>query len=201
MLRLNYSWTENALRVTTLNIEHTGHEVSANHYTRFASKTKRQCLSSPPISFKSSPMQKSSESTEDRQNLLLRQLSPMASLAVAKSEFFPTTPNNFFPLTMSSLFEFLAASHQQNRQNWQSYSNLINNNHHSATNVVVDDKRTDDERFTVVHPVLQNLTDHLLGLKGSEFDERVNDLKMILSKWVLSPTPTVEIENQSETFK
>lgn len=28
MLRLNFSWSDNVLRITTLNAEHTGHDVN-----------------------------------------------------------------------------------------------------------------------------------------------------------------------------
>lgn len=32
MLRLNYSWSDNLLRITTLNADHTGHELSADSF-------------------------------------------------------------------------------------------------------------------------------------------------------------------------
>lgn len=43
MLRLNYSWTENCLRITTLNEQHTGHETSPEAFGKFSSKVKRFC--------------------------------------------------------------------------------------------------------------------------------------------------------------
>uniref|UniRef100_A0A914ZRD4 ZSWIM3 N-terminal domain-containing protein n=1 Tax=Parascaris univalens TaxID=6257 RepID=A0A914ZRD4_PARUN len=41
MLRLNFNWAENALRITTLNDQHTGHDLSADSYAKIASKIRR----------------------------------------------------------------------------------------------------------------------------------------------------------------
>ncbi|KRX36474.1 hypothetical protein T09_5928, partial [Trichinella sp. T9] len=41
MLRLNYSWSERTLRITTLHEKHTGHAVSAQAYKEFLEKSKR----------------------------------------------------------------------------------------------------------------------------------------------------------------
>lgn len=41
MLRLNFSWSDNSLRITTLNEQHTGHEISADSYSKFSSKVRR----------------------------------------------------------------------------------------------------------------------------------------------------------------
>lgn len=207
MLRLNYSWTENALRVTTLNIEHTGHEVSAAQYSRFASKSKRQCVSLPntpipattptstycnentstsPKVHCSTVRQQSVSPTAQEQslsNLQQMRLSLFASrqLAAPKFDFYPNA--NFFHL--NTFLQLIAAEQQRKRQNLQFYANNFANNNNLQTTYtkVVDDQRSDDERFSLMHPVLQNLTDHLLSLQGKEFDERMEDLKEVLSKW------------------
>ncbi|VDK49171.1 unnamed protein product [Anisakis simplex] len=41
MLRLNFNWAENALRITTLNDQHTGHDLSADSYAKIACKIRR----------------------------------------------------------------------------------------------------------------------------------------------------------------
>lgn len=40
MLRLNYSWGDNVLRITTLHAEHTGHELSTEAFGRFSTKVR-----------------------------------------------------------------------------------------------------------------------------------------------------------------
>lgn len=41
MLRLNFNYSENALRITTLNDVHTGHEVTAENYARISAKVRK----------------------------------------------------------------------------------------------------------------------------------------------------------------
>uniref|UniRef100_A0A5S6QJV0 FAR1 domain-containing protein n=1 Tax=Trichuris muris TaxID=70415 RepID=A0A5S6QJV0_TRIMR len=134
MLRLNYSWSENALRLTTLCSVHTGHETSPEAYQQFSGK---RVVRSAGIA----AVAESKSSGSDQENQ-------------------PDTPP---PLPC----------HSPTGLRYQQWSNDDDG----------EDQRSDEDRFEMIHAVLQGLSDHLLRLQGAPFDARLTELHMMLRKW------------------
>ncbi|KFD47382.1 hypothetical protein M514_11745 [Trichuris suis] len=136
MLRLNYSWSENALRLTTLCAVHTGHETSPEAYQQFSGKRVVRSASVVAIT-------ESRSSGSDQENQ-------------------PDSPPPS-PLPCHSPTGFRC-------QQWSNQD-------------CSDDQRSDEDRFEMIHAVLQGLSDHLLRLEGTPFDARLTELHMMLRKW------------------
>lgn len=68
MLRLNFNWAENALRITTLHDQHTSHDLSAESYAKIASKLRRF---SPTSTSDRSPVIRRPQAQHPLQNPLL----------------------------------------------------------------------------------------------------------------------------------
>jgi len=47
---------------------------------------------------------------------------------------------------------------------------------------------------------MQTLTQHLASARGFDFDEKLRDLKAILKKWQLIPTPPTPIATSAPNF-
>ncbi|KRX68628.1 Cell growth-regulating nucleolar protein [Trichinella sp. T9] len=160
MLRLTYSWEEHALRIATLRDEHSGHSVSAEAYKKFAEKCRkhrRQNLANATWSF--SP--------------------PLPSTIFANSQTLESISNrNVGPF-----------SDQDNRLVTAEIAidksvSVVNDKQTNKEKVELSIiPRTDEERFQMIHVVLQNLCDHLLETEDARFDEKLGLLDAIYSQW------------------
>ncbi|KRY40928.1 Cell growth-regulating nucleolar protein [Trichinella spiralis] len=155
-----YRWDEHALRIATLHDEHSGHSVSAEAYKKFAEKCRRhrrQNLANTPWSF--SP--------------------PLPSTVFANSQTLESISNrNVGPF-----------SDQDNRSATAEIAtdksvSVVNDKQANKEKVEPSTTpRTDEERFQMIHVVLQNLCDHLLETEDARFDEKLAQLTYIHSQW------------------
>ncbi|KRX26102.1 Cell growth-regulating nucleolar protein [Trichinella nelsoni] len=155
-----YRWEEHALRIATLHDEHSGHSVSAEAYKKFAEKCKRhrrQNLANPTWSF--SP--------------------PLPSTVFANSQTLESISNrNVGPF-----------SDQDNRSATAEIAidksvSVVNDKQANEKKVEPSTTlRTDEERFQMIHVVLQKLCDHLLKTEDARFDEKLVQLNTIHSQW------------------
>ncbi len=45
------------------------------------------------------------------------------------------------------------------------------------------DRCSDEERFQLMHVMLQEVTDHIMWCRGKEFDQKLQQLKLTLKSW------------------
>ncbi|KRZ14201.1 hypothetical protein T11_6253, partial [Trichinella zimbabwensis] len=162
MLRLNYSWSEHTLRLTTLHEEHSGHAVSSEAYKEFVEKSRRLGARQNPA------------------NVTRRLSAPLPSTAFANCQ------------TLEAIL-----NHNDGRFSDQENDSAAGK---SATDdesmAVVDGEqaneekvepsstpRTDEERFQMIHVVLQSLCDDLLETEDTQLDEKLAQLAALHSQW------------------
>ncbi|KRY12539.1 hypothetical protein T12_10181 [Trichinella patagoniensis] len=161
MLRLNYSWSERTLRITTLHEEHTGHAVSAQAYIEFVEKSKRfgaRQNSASGIRRFSAPL--SSTAFANCQTLE----------AILKNNSSPLSDKENDPAAAESAAEASMAivdSVEANEEKVEPPSS----------------PRTDEERFQIIHVVLQSLCDDLLETEDAELDAKLAQLAALHSQW------------------
>ncbi len=177
MLRVNFSWSENVLRITTLNPVHTGHEVSADAYSRFSTKVRRTCSGTPepkpyvPVIIK--------------QEIPVLTPPPASPPVLAKPKPTYSAPQPLASQPAPALAMLLAS---QKENTWNSLANSLAFGYGlfgppQALPLDLTDKRTDEERFQEMHAILQGLTDSLMSCKGPEFDTKLRQLQNIYRSW------------------
>ncbi|KRX69357.1 hypothetical protein T06_1803 [Trichinella sp. T6] len=161
MLRLNYSWSERTLRITTLHEEHTGHAVSAQAYKEFLEKSKR--------------------------------FGPRRNPANDTRRFSAALPST--ALTSCHTLEALLNPNDSPLSDKENDSATVESA--AEDSVVIEDgverneekvelsssPRTDEERFQIIHAVLQGLCDNLLESEDAELDEKLAQLAALHSQW------------------
>ncbi|KRY00659.1 hypothetical protein T4A_775 [Trichinella pseudospiralis] len=161
MLRLNYSWSEHTLRITTLHEEHKGHAVSAQAYKEFLEKSKRFGV---------------------RQNLAnaTRRLSaPVPSTAFANCQ------------TLEAILNCNDDSHSDKENDSTAAESAAEDSMSEFNGVDINEgkvepsslPRTDEERFQNIHVVLQSLCDDLLETEDAQLDEKLAQLSALHSQW------------------
>ncbi|KRX75302.1 hypothetical protein T06_15890 [Trichinella sp. T6] len=156
-----YRWSERTLRITTLHEEHTGHAVSAQAYTEFVEKSKRfgaRQNSAKGIRRFSAPL--SSTAFANCQTLE----------AILNHNSSPHSDKENDPAAAESAAEASMAivdSVEANEENVEPSSS----------------PRTDEERFQIIHVVLQSLCDNLLESEDAELDEKLAQLAALHSQW------------------
>ncbi|KRZ80615.1 hypothetical protein T10_2961 [Trichinella papuae] len=154
-LRLNYIWTANVMRVTSLTDEHNGHCLTPEVYKWFCMRKSRRS---------SSKIQTNEKEAE----------------ICIKDE--PTTDESQYefecPSSSCNGSEFSAEIN-----NWPDECADDGKIEESCSLESVEDDRTDDQRFESIHVVLQGLCDHLINLKGAMFDTHLEQLTVLMQKW------------------
>ncbi|KRZ71851.1 hypothetical protein T10_9931 [Trichinella papuae] len=157
MLRLNYSWSEHTLRITTLHEEHTGHAVSAQAYKEFVEKSKRFGARQNPA------------------NATRRLSAPVPSTAFANCQ------------TLEAILNCNDGSHSDKEND----STATEDSMSIADGVETNEEkvkpssspRTDEERFQIIHVVLQSLCDDLLETEDAQLNEKLVQLAALHSQW------------------
>ncbi|KRZ48291.1 hypothetical protein T02_3733 [Trichinella nativa] len=151
MLRLNYSWSERTLRITTLYEEHTGHAVSAQAYIQFVEKSKRF------------------GARQNSASGIRRFSAPLSSAAFVNCQTLEAILNhNSSPL--SDKENDPAAAEKSVEANEEKVE-------------LSSSPRTDEERFQIIHVVLQSLCDDLLETEDAGLDEKLAQLAALHSQW------------------
>ncbi|KRY12538.1 hypothetical protein T12_10181 [Trichinella patagoniensis] len=156
-----YRWSERTLRITTLHEEHTGHAVSAQAYIEFVEKSKRfgaRQNSASGIRRFSAPL--SSTAFANCQTLE----------AILKNNSSPLSDKENDPAAAESAAEASMAivdSVEANEEKVEPPSS----------------PRTDEERFQIIHVVLQSLCDDLLETEDAELDAKLAQLAALHSQW------------------
>ncbi|KRX69348.1 hypothetical protein T06_6169 [Trichinella sp. T6] len=161
MLRLNYSWSERTLRISTLHEKHTGHAVSAQAYKEFIEKSKRfgprrnpanetRCFSAPLPST-------ALTNCHTLEALLNRNDSPLSD-----KENDPAAVKS--AAGDSVVIEDGVEANEEKVEPSSS-------------------PRTDEERFQIIHVVLQSLCDDLLKTEDAGLDEKLAQLAALHSQW------------------
>ncbi|KRZ55198.1 hypothetical protein T02_7704 [Trichinella nativa] len=155
-LRLNYIWTANVMRVTSLTDEHNGHCLTPEVYKWFCMRKSRRSSSK------------------------IIQTSEKGEICIKEE---PTTDESQYefecPSSSCNGSEFSAEIN-----NWPDEGveeGKIEEN--GSLESTVEDDRTDDQRFESIHVVLQGLCDHLINLKGAMFDAHLEQLNVLMQKW------------------
>ncbi|KRY93712.1 hypothetical protein T4D_601 [Trichinella pseudospiralis] len=152
MLRLNYSWSDNALYISSLHEEHSGHPMSAENYEEFAAKCR--------------PHRK-----------------------IFNAPFPPTTFTNYptlEALLTSSVDPFFDQDNHSTAAESVIEKSIAVVNDEQADEEKVEPStsaRTDEERFEMIHVVLQSLCDHLLEADDTQLDEKLAQLAALHSQW------------------
>ncbi|KRZ33398.1 hypothetical protein T4B_3846, partial [Trichinella pseudospiralis] len=161
MLRLNYSWSEHTLRLTTLHEEHSGHAVSSQAYKEFVEKSRRLGARQNP------------------ENVIRRLSAPLSSTAFANCQTLEAILNrndgpfsdqeNDSTASKSAANESMAVvdSEQANEKKVEPSST----------------PRTDEERFQMIHVILQSLCDNLLETEDTQLDKKLAQLAVLHSQW------------------
>uniref|UniRef100_A0A914V994 FAR1 domain-containing protein n=1 Tax=Plectus sambesii TaxID=2011161 RepID=A0A914V994_9BILA len=213
MLRLNYSWSENALRITTLNSTHTGHDISADSYNKFAAKVRRP---SPGLTPERVPAKRPA-GHHQQQQVERKRATPALSLASnASSNPSPVPspkapPPAHLPLNIHQKENELLAANARLLPllsgilglpslpaSYHHYSSFVAQQQlqHQQESAIVtpgyvapldlsasNDQRSDEERFQEMHVTLQAVTDHLMQCRGAEFDAKLKQMRLVLKAW------------------
>ncbi|KRZ84576.1 hypothetical protein T08_7665 [Trichinella sp. T8] len=161
MLRLNYSCSERTLRITTLHEEHTGHDVSAQAYKEFLEKSKRF-----------GPRQNPENETR-------RFSAPLPSTTLTSCHTLEALLNrNDSPLSDK---ENDPATVESAARDSVVIEDGVETNEEKVE--LSSSPRTDEERFQIIHAVLQGLCDNLLESEDAELDEKLAQLSALHSQW------------------
>ncbi|KRX18505.1 hypothetical protein T07_12591 [Trichinella nelsoni] len=161
MLRLNYSWSERTLRITTLHEEHTGHAVSAQAYKEFVEKSKRF------------------GARQNSASGIRRFSAPLPSTAFANCQILePILNHNNSPLSDK---ENDPAAVKSAAEVSMAIVDSVKANEEKVE--PSSSPRTDEERFQIIHVVLQSLCDDLLETEDAGLDEKLAQLVALHSQW------------------
>ncbi|KRY45499.1 hypothetical protein T03_16217, partial [Trichinella britovi] len=161
MLRLNYSCSERTLRITTLHEEHTGHDVSAQAYKEFLEKSKRFGPRQNP------------------ENVTRRFSAPLPSTTLTSCHTLEALLNrNDSPLSDK---ENDPATVESAAEDSVVIEDGVEKNEEKVE--LSSSPRTDEERFQIIHAVLQGLCDNLLESEDAELDEKLAQLSALHSQW------------------
>ncbi|KRY41911.1 conserved hypothetical protein [Trichinella spiralis] len=155
-----YRWSEHTLRLTTLHEEHSGHDVSEEAYKEFAEKSRR---------------------FGTRQNLANATRRLSAQLL----------PNVFANCqTVEAILNRSDNSDQENNDSAAGKSvadksmAVVDGEQANAEKVKPSSTpRTDEDRFQMIHVVLQSLCDDLLVTEDTQLDEKLTQLAALHSQW------------------
>ncbi|KRY48393.1 hypothetical protein T03_11561 [Trichinella britovi] len=156
-----YRWSERTLRITTLHEEHTGHAVSAQAYMEFVEKSKRfgaRQNSAKGIRRFSAPLSSTAFSNCQTLEAILNH----SSSPLSDKENDPAAAESAAVASMA-----IVDSVEANEEKVEPSSS----------------PRTDEERFQIIHVVLQSLCDDLLETEDAELDKKLAQLAALHSQW------------------
>ncbi|KRX55577.1 hypothetical protein T09_10567 [Trichinella sp. T9] len=161
MLRLNYSWSERTLRITTLHEKHTGHAVSAQAYKEFLEKSKR-------FRSRQNPANDTRRFSAPLPHTALTSCHTLEALLNPNDS--PLSDKENDPATVESAAEDSVVIEDGVEANEEKVE-------------LSSSPRTDEERFQIIHAVLQGLCDNLLESEDAELDEKLAQLATLHSQW------------------
>ncbi|KRY42204.1 hypothetical protein Tsp_07195 [Trichinella spiralis] len=161
MLRLNYSWSERTLRITTLHEKHTGHAVSAQAYKEFLEKSKR-------FGSRQNPANETRRFSAPLPSTALTNCHTLEALLNPNDS--PLSDKENDPATVKSAAEDSVVIEDGVETNEEKVE-------------LSSSPRTDEERFQIIHAVLQGLCDNLLESEDAQLDEKLAQLAALHSQW------------------
>ncbi|KRY01546.1 hypothetical protein T4E_3565, partial [Trichinella pseudospiralis] len=161
MLRLNYSWSEHTLRLTTLHEEHSGHAVSSQAYKEFVEKSRRLGARQNP------------------ENVIRRLSAPLSSTAFANCQTLEAILNRNDGPFSDQENDSTASKSAANESMAVADSEQANEKKVEPSST----PRTDEERFQMIHVILQSLCDNLLETEDTQLDKKLAQLAVLHSQW------------------